>query len=216
MGQPFFTSDLHINHRSILKYTVRSAALGFPQQGEDEEVEEGELTRRINVHNDWVLKRINATVGPSDHLYILGDLFFGDQWLAAYWIDQLKTKHRILVTGNHDEEGKGKLIRFYQSSGLFEEVFMHRTQVKIDGHFFVLDHHPIAEWNRGHKGAIHLHGHCHGNFDYVSANLHDKRILDVGWDNAVKVLGDYRPFSLAEVEAYMKGRVNILHHNKAG
>jgi calcineurin-like phosphoesterase family protein len=212
MGQPYFTSDLHINHRSILKYTSRSSVLGFPQQGEDEEVEESVLLHRIAVHNDWVLKTINANVGPSDHLYFLGDLFFGDQWLAAYWIDQLRTKHRIFVSGNHDD----KLIGFYETSGLFEAVFRHRTEVKINGHLLVLDHHPIAEWNRGHKGSLHLHGHCHGNFDYVSANLQDKKILDVGWDNSVKVLGEYRPFSLAEVEAYMKGRVNILHHNKAG
>lgn len=212
MGMPFFTSDLHINHRSILKYTTRSSALGFPQQGEDEEVEEGVLMQRIAVHNDWVLKRINETVSPSDHLYILGDLFFGDQWLAAYWIDQIRTRHRIFVSGNHDD----KMVEFYQWSELFEEVHQHRMQAKINGHMYVLDHHPIVEWNRGHKGALHLHGHCHGNFDYKSANLHDKKILDVGWDNAVKVLGEYRPFSLAEVEAYMADRVNITHHNKAG
>jgi calcineurin-like phosphoesterase family protein len=212
MGQPFFTSDLHINHRSILKYTVRGPVLGLPQQGEDEEVERHEMDRRMMIHNDWVLNRINNRVGPKDHLYIAGDLFFGDRWLAAHWIDQIRTKHRILIGGNHDDD----MMDFYRFCGLFEEVHNHRMEVKIDGLLYVIDHHPIVEWNRGHKGAIHLHGHCHGNFDYKSANLHDKKILDIGWDNSINVLGEYAPFSLEQVTEYMKGRVNITHHNKAG
>jgi calcineurin-like phosphoesterase family protein len=212
MGQPYFTSDLHVNHRSILKYTSRSSVLGFPQQGEDEEVPGAELDRRLAIHNQWVLDLVNDTVGPKDHLYIIGDLFFGDQWLAAYWISRIRTKHRILIGGNHDED----FMEFYKWSGLFEEVHDHRMKLKVDGKVMILDHHPIVEWDRGHKGVIHLHGHCHGNFDYKSANLHDKKILDVGLDNAIKVLGEYKPFSLEQVEAYMKDRVNITHHNKAG
>ncbi len=213
MGTTFFTSDLHIGHRSILKYTGRGPIMvGCAQQGEDEEIEKGELERRLHVHNNWVLSRINATVGPADHLYILGDLFFGDKWLAGHWIDQLKCKHRIFIEGNHDDD----LMNFYHNSGLFEEVHGSYHEIKVNGHKIILSHYPIAEWNRGHKGTLHLHGHCHGNFDYKSANLHDKKILDVGWDNSIKVLGEYTPFSLEQIEEYMKGRVNILHHNKAG
>ncbi len=213
MGTTFFTSDLHIGHRSILKYTERGPIMvGCAQQGEDEEIEKGELERRLHVHNNWVLNRINATVGPTDHLYILGDLFFGDKWLAGHWIDQLKCKHRIFIEGNHDDD----LMSFYRNSGLFEEVHGSYHEIKVNGHKIILSHYPIAEWNRGHKGALHLHGHCHGNFDYKSANLQDKKILDVGWDNSIKVLGEYTPFSLEQIEEYMKGRVNILHHNKAG
>jgi calcineurin-like phosphoesterase family protein len=128
MGQPYFTSDLHIGHRSILKYTGRGPIMvGCPQQAEDEVVEHKEMDRRMAIHNEWVLNRINATVGPSDHLYIIGDLFFGDQWLAAHWIDQLKTKHRIFIGGNHDD----KLMDFYKTSGLFELVRDDRLEITV-------------------------------------------------------------------------------------
>jgi calcineurin-like phosphoesterase family protein len=213
MGQNFFTSDLHIGHRSIIKYTVRGPIMvGCPQQGEEEEVEKSEMDRRMAIHDAWALGRINATVGPTDYLYIVGDLFFGDKWLAAHWIDQIRTKHRILIGGNHDD----KLMDFYKWSGLFEEVHDHRLEIKVNGVIYNLDHHPAVEWSRGHRGAIHLHGHCHGNFDYKAANLHDKKILDIGWDNSLNVLGEYTPFSLEQVNEYMKDRVNITHHNKAG
>jgi calcineurin-like phosphoesterase family protein len=213
MGKTYFTSDLHIGHRSILRYTPRGEVLGFGPQNEDEDLPKDVVDHRTEVHNAWVLDRINATVQPQDTLYILGDLFFGDQWLAAYWISQIKCRHKILVPGNHDHEQKG-LVAFYAASGLFENVVDY-LEVKIDGVRYVMCHYPIVEWNKGHRGAIHLHGHCHANFDYVKANLADKRILDVGWDSSLKVLGEYRPFELADILKYMEGRVNITHHNKA-
>lgn len=51
----------------------------------------------------------------------------------------------------------------------------------------------IANWNRKHYGAIHCHGHSHGNYDG------EGRIIDVGVDSAPALVGEYRPLNLAEV-----------------
>jgi calcineurin-like phosphoesterase family protein len=44
--------------------------------------------------------------------------------------------------------------------------------------FLVLDHYPMAGWNRAFHGAVHLHGHVHGRFDNS-----DLRRFDVGIDS---------------------------------
>jgi calcineurin-like phosphoesterase family protein len=114
------------------------------------------------------------------------------------------------MVGNHDEN----LEEFYRTQGLFETV-QTRLNLRLNKKLIILDHHPIAEWHAGHSSSWHLHGHSHSNFDYAKANLHDKRILDVGWDNSVKVLGHYGPFEFEDVQKYMEGRVSIEHHGKA-
>jgi calcineurin-like phosphoesterase family protein len=201
----WFTSDLHIDHKSILHYTDREKFLKVKMTVSDHEL--------LQRHNQWILDDINSRVAEQDYLYLLGDIYLGaNKWKAAYWISQINCRHKILIGGNHDH----KLMGFYRDSGLFEQVHEHRCEIRVNGYTMILDHHPLAEWNKGHHGALHCHGHTHGNFDYKAANLHDKRILDVGWDNSVKVLGEYRPFELADIEKYMEGRVSILHHNKAG
>jgi len=56
----------------------------------------------------------------------------------------------------------------------------------------ILSHFPYATWNRSHYGSLHFHGHSHGNLPHI------KNRLDVGVDNAYKLLGEYRPFTLNE------------------
>lgn len=215
MSNTWFSSDLHIGHRSILRYTERGNALGFGGRAMNEGIPSSEVEHRIERHNKWMLDTINFYVQPQDHFYIVGDLFFGSKWHAAYWVSQINCRHKILIGGNHDE----KMMEFYvanTSQELFEQVHLHRAEVKLNGRTLVLDHYPIVEWNKGHHGSYMLHGHCHGDFNYEGAGLSDKKILDVGWDNSIKVLGEYRPFEFSDIEKYMADRVNITHHNEAG
>jgi calcineurin-like phosphoesterase family protein len=60
----------------------------------------------------------------------------------------------------------------------------------------VMCHYPFEVWDRKHYGAIHYHGHSHGELHKI-----DNR-LDVGVDSAYKLLGSYRPFALEEALAY--------------
>lgn len=212
MSKTWFSSDLHGNHRSIMRYTPRGEALGFGPQNEDEELPSAEVARRVRIHNDWMLEVMNFYVQPNDRFYILGDVFFGDKWHAAHWISQIKCKHKILIGGNHDE----KLMDFYAKNlcqDLFEEVHRHRAEVKIDGQRFILDHFPLVTWNGDAYGSIHLHGHLHGGgYGESLKSLSKNRILDVGWDNSIKLLGEYRPFELSDVIRLIGDHPSHDHH----
>jgi calcineurin-like phosphoesterase family protein len=144
------------------------------------------LSEQIEAHNRWIIDTITERV-----------------------TDQING-HKHLVWGNHDS----KLVDFYKASGLFETVTKY-AEVIYSKKRLVLFHAPIAEWENGHHGAIHLHGHTHGNFDYERAGLSNKRILDVGWDNSKEAFGFYGPISFEQVESYMEGRESITHHGQA-
>ena len=75
----FFTSDLHFNHRRIIEYTQRPF-------GSVEEM------------NEALIERFNETVGPTDTVYILGDLVLGKDLRCAERLNGRK----ILLMGNHD------------------------------------------------------------------------------------------------------------------
>lgn len=216
MSRTWFSSDWHFGHESILDYTQRGPDLTM---GRTDLVPEEDGTIRyskylsIEVHDAWLVRLINSMVGERDQFYILGDVAFGNQWRAAHLISQINCVHKHLVGGNHDHATSH--MDFYKGTDLFESIHDHRLEIKLNGKRIVLDHHPIAEWNNGHHQSWHLHGHSHGNFNYERAGLADKRILDVGWDNSVKVFGYYKPFSFEDVARYMEGRTSIEHHGKA-
>jgi calcineurin-like phosphoesterase family protein len=208
MSRTFFSSDWHIGHASILnpEYTPRGIHLSaaMVKHGPDPAI-------TIDDHDQWLVNLINDQVGERDYLYFLGDLGLGNHWRVAYYVSQIKCVHKVLIPGNHDFDK----MDFYRSSGLFETIVEARMEIKLNGKRIVMDHHPIAEWNNGHYQAWHLHGHCHGDFNYERAGLADKRILDVGLDNSIKVLGHYGAFEFEDVAKYMEGRVSIEHHGKA-
>jgi calcineurin-like phosphoesterase family protein len=60
-------------------------------------------------------------------------------------------------------------------------------ELKLNNQQYVLNHYPIASWNRAYKGAIHLHGHVHSGlnnntFKLIPENQSFKH-YDVGIDN---------------------------------
>lgn len=202
MGTYFFTADLHFGHESILTYTPRAKHVRWVPADDSDTVS-------IDHHDEWVIETINAKVGPTDHLFVLGDISMHNKWKSAELISRIRG-HLHLVTGNHDESK----IDFYKSTDLFESI-SNLEEIKYCGQRIVLCHYPIAEWNCGQYKAWMLHGHCHGDFDYKAANLHDKRILDVGFDNSVNIFTNYGPFSFDDVAAFMEPQKSIEHHGKA-
>jgi calcineurin-like phosphoesterase family protein len=62
----------------------------------------------------------------------------------------------------------------------------------------VLCHFPMLVWNRAHHGAIHLHGHSHGNLRFPNPSA---RIMDVGVDANEALM----PVSLSRVMEHMIG-----------
>lgn len=98
---------------------------------------------------NWILPEeqitiINSTVCKNDYLILLGDI--GDET----WISKIKTKHLVLITGNHD---KGNAI--YEP--YFEEIY--------NGCLFIADrillsHEPIYGLE---NFCTNIHGHCHAS-----------------------------------------------------
>jgi calcineurin-like phosphoesterase family protein len=112
----------------------------------------GDSDCKLMAHN-WISPReqvdvINSVVKKSDTLIVLGDV--GDE----SYIDYIKTRRRVLITGNHDEG-----VTVY--TDLFNEVY--------DGPLFVtpklvISHEPV--WL---PFASNIHGHVHnGKKRYVN------------------------------------------------
>jgi len=122
--------------------------------------------------DEAMIRRWTEMVRPNDTVWSLGDMFFGDEARSISIMSRLPgQKH--LVYGNHD-----KVIRKSERlRSMFASVQEYK-QVNIDGESLYLFHYPIWEWDRIHRGAIHLHGHIHDRLSGVPG-----RILNVCMDS---------------------------------
>jgi len=132
MRQSFFTSDLHLGHHNILKYSA--------EQRQQTTMEE---------HDQFVIDSINSTVFKHDTLYILGDVAFTREALSK--INELNVQNKILVLGNHDKFSMGDYI----SAG-FSKVYgvvRHKE--------FILSHIPVHPCQLEQRYNANIHGHLH-------------------------------------------------------
>ncbi|KQM35854.1 metallophosphoesterase family protein [Sphingomonas sp. Leaf10] len=132
--------------------------------------------RTINIHkrpfatvadmDALLIERWNATVGPDDIVWHLGDVARRAADIPAL-LDRLHgTKH--LLRGNNDPDATLSATG-WASTGDYAEI-------DLDGHRLVLCHYPFRSWNGQHKRAINLHGHSHGRLKPMP------RQFDVGVD----------------------------------
>lgn len=175
----WFGSDFHMGHKNILEH--------YPRPFKDMAQQDYALV------DEW-----NKCVLPTDVGFILGDFSF---YAPAKTSEILKSMNgqKTLIKGNHDHDlskVKGWL-----------RVLTYHEQL-IDGDRVVMFHNPILSWHQIHRGAYHLHGHCHGSMRYPG-DLGNARIMDVGLDHMVKLTGAYRPMEWSEIKA-------LLSHRKSG
>lgn len=196
----FFTSDLHFSHAKICEYSNRPFA-------------------SVQEMNEQLIRNWNETVTHEDDVYFLGDFLFGPnkEVEGPKILDQLMGR-KFLVPGNHDrilfnfpdvffKPGRFELCRDIYTAKAYLKNGQKRT--------YVLCHFPIQSWEGMHRGVQQLHGHCH-------ATLQDSPLprLDVGVDMRAKLYGmtpgSYRPFSVDEIETYMKTKKfePVDHHRK--
>lgn len=151
----WFTSDIHFNHRNIIRLCDRPF---------DDIVE----------MNESIIENFNAVVRPDDDLYILGDVNFKGN--ADKLIPRLNG-YKFLIEGNHDKD--------YDPTLFEEIYQLHEINVPVHGrsYRFVLCHYPLAEWNGFYKRAIHLHGHQH-NKPVYNEQMRSQKLYryDVGVD----------------------------------
>lgn len=172
----WFTSDWHLFHKNILKYTNRPF----------DSVED---------MNEAFVEWNNKNVKDDDIVWNLGDLSFGQIDDTIKILKRLKGRHN-LVSGNHCRhllKHKKRLL----DEGVLEYITNYK-ELRIGDKTFILHHFPILSWDKAHHGSYHLFGHTHGNIET------DGKSVDVGIDSEW-VTGKYegRPFHLDEVVAYL-------------
>ncbi len=126
----------------------------------------------VNYMNETMVAEWNSIVQPEDLVYILGDVAFLPAQKATEYMRRCNGR-KILVQGNHDR----KLLNDPSFRRCFEEIHYY-LDIVYNGHKICMFHYPIAEWDQCHRGSIHFHGHCHGNF----SGLENRRARDMGMD----------------------------------
>lgn len=175
----FFTSDTHFGHANIIKYCKRP----FTDKYEMDRV---------------LIERWNATVGPRDIIYHLGDFSFYGATQTAQILSTLNG-YKILIRGNHD---KGE--NYYRRVGFNEYHTSTLTNPTMIGEYF-LSHYPYWETythdERKHKFADRMLK-AQGNNWLLCGHVHDiwknkGRCINVGVD-----VWDYRPISFDTINDY--------------
>jgi calcineurin-like phosphoesterase family protein len=220
MSNQWFTSDLHYFHKNIAGPKVSSWKSGY--RNFENEVE-------MSQH---IVSKINKSVKYEDTLWVLGDWSFSGIQNVWNLRKQLTVKNLHLILGNHDEHiTKNKLLPNVVSiNGSYiskdnptivgDPVFSRDIFTTVQNTAFesvnnvdiFMSHYKHNIWPSSHKGVIHLYGHSHSTAEH---NVIGKS-MDVGIDNAYKILKEYRPFHLDEILNLMKNR-NISfndHHDK--
>lgn len=175
----FFTSDLHAQHRNIVKFTNRGT----------------ETT--IEAHDDWLVAKVNERVTDADLLYHLGDFSFAKSYDEIAEFCAKLNGQKIFLKGNHDKrENLNRLVK----DGLIQAWYDYK-EIKIGDNSVVLFHFPIASWHKQGHGSWHLHGHSHSN---LKGEHSQGKILDVGIDNAFTMFGDHFVFSEKDIEYHME------------
>lgn len=145
----WFTADTHFGHENIITYCDRPFS----------SAEEMDTAMIAN----W-----NSTVGTKDTVYVLGDFLFRNaRYSCSQLLDRLRGR-KVLIVGNHDPEDTRNCNRWIS---VYDYRLMREHKKR-----FVLMHYPIESWQFMRHGAIHLHGHSHGNMRKIEGRT------DVGVD----------------------------------
>lgn len=137
----YFTSDLHFNHDRAFIYEPR----GFHSIEESNKV----------LFDNW-----NSTVAATDTVYMLGDLFMGDD--LDYVRDTLPKLNGWIhiIRGNHDTDPKMEIYRDAPNIMAIGTAI----NIKLGDRHFYLSHYPTitANLNDNPQTAVfNLHGHIH-------------------------------------------------------
>ena len=185
----WFTSDLHLCHRNICKYTDRINRMGLNPDHPN-----------LDQMNEWIIDKWNSKVQKNDIVYMLGDFSFINTNITRKLLEKLKGK-KHLIWGNHDKSLKGLENYFESCSDIKEPTFKQSCFPFLQEDVVaVLCHYPILAWDRRNYGSIMLHGHSHGNLDDYNDQSKELRV-DVGLDGK---LADYDMVSLEQVYNHMK------------
>lgn len=162
----FFTADTHFGDIHILR-------------------QRGQIFADVDAHDDGLVERWNAAVGPQDDVWHLGDFAAGaSRARCAVLFERLNGRKR-LVQGNHDTRRVLELPWLAVVDHL-------RLTLEEDGATWrlFLAHYAHRAWPGLWRGTRHLYGHTHATLPDTT------RSCDVGVD-----AWNFRPVTLAALVA---------------
>jgi calcineurin-like phosphoesterase family protein len=165
----YFMSDPHFGHKNILKFS-RSQFYDVEQ------------------HNQYLLQRINDTVGFDDKLFILGDVAFNSE----YWhLADINCQNIVIILGNHDYPSKFKQMLEVRGDLKFTGALAHTPKGTEQN--WILTHIPVHESQLA-RYTHNIHGHLHQFY------IDDKRYCNVSMEH----LDDFKPISQEELVEKLK------------
>lgn len=198
MKPQFVTSDWHIQHKNIIKFSNRPF-------------------KDVDHMSEALIRNYNATVPVDGVCYFLGDMGMGSGDHVEKVVARLHGV-KILVLGNHD-----KGMNAMYDAGFAAVMYGLRTV--IGNEVVTMSHCPLfgvyredttgmknagvgVNWHgedrKGYdrfftkdEGQFHLHGHIHSPNGGRSERICGKQ-MDVGVD-----ANDYRPVSFSRIEAWI-------------
>lgn len=219
----FLTGDTHFDHGNMIKFLHRPF-LSLADQAElaknggrwhdgswkgPREVKYKISQQGVDIMNSSLIDAINATVPKRAKLIHLGDFSINPKDPKDYprYVDRCtEFRQRIncewvgIIWGNHDLPHE--IGDLFQWNGFKAKVELPKLETCL-----VLDHYFNAVYDMSHRGGLHAYGHSHSEIEeYVAKIMPGMRAMDVGVDNAAKILGAYRPFSLKEFTDLLKDR----------
>jgi len=195
MDKVFFSADQHLGHSNIIRHCKRP----FKDAGEMDQA----------LEDAW-----NAPVGPNDIVYHLSDFTLLGLRAACSYFARLNGRIRILRNVSHHDKRWLHAIRNadplhcaagwpVSASGHAIELLEPQVTLEFPAQVIVLNHFPMAGWDRKHRGAWHLYAHSHGRFTDVGL------MMDVGVDAVHRKysLPAYAPVRLDQVAQIMQERI---------
>lgn len=181
----FFTSDLHLGHKNIIRLCSRPFA-------------------SIEEMDEALISRWNSKVHRNDTVYILGDLMFRNEKPPEVYLRQLNGKKHLII-GNHDRTwiNKCDLNLFFESVTNLNFISDGKRQMTVC-------HYPMMSWPHMPRSYM-VFGHIHNNTDaeYWPLIAQSEKMLNAGVD-----INEFAPVTFEEMEANNTKQKASTYHQK--
>lgn len=175
-GRIFVTSDLHMFHNNIIKYSNRPFA-------------------NATEMNTTLVDNWNSVVSEGDIVFNLGDFSFAKDEKTVEVLSQLQGT-QYFIYGNHDRVMQSDVVQNYCRKSRKIRLFCDVASIRYNGHSIFMSHYAHRTWDKSHHGSLHLYGHSHGTLPGVG------RSMDVGVDST-DMNSDFTPFLLDDVIKFL-------------